>query len=379
MPRSVSVSLEEHKPSNSLSFSSSSIPLTQDPQWPPSPPMTPEYRGPQRKRIRTASPSTPESYMDIDSSSVVYNQLRTNESLHILRTPSPPPKARTVSEGSFYLPTPPRSQDGDDTECLPDVLYPLRSRPLSRCGLTPLPGKGRSSDSSRRIHTIATPQSTSSASLDRFISSRNTTQNSASSFRLGKLPHLLSEAEKLLRRDSATQDPFVSGNPRCYRSSRSSITRSFTRSASRSGSRSVSNPDVLTIPHPTIPSPQYRRASAGAVWNIGGGSTYPKGPIKGISNGRGGLIGSGTNAPLYTAQFLEPDTPEECIDTYENRLAAALDIDRTRRTLDFTRPRYRGRQVSGTKRKRPDFVARTQWKYGEWTREGDISRECRPI
>ncbi|KAL9004839.1 MAG: hypothetical protein Q9188_002358 [Gyalolechia gomerana] len=384
MPQTVSTSVDEYKDSTSLSFSFSSVPLAKDPQWPPTPPKTPDYPESQRKRIRTALPSPPMSCTDDEDCSVITGQPQTNRRLQLPRTPSPTPKGRAAS--SFYLPTPPGSQDGEATEALPDTLYPLQPRPLSRCRLSPLRQKGRGGESTRRIHSLATPQPTPSASPDRYISNRNTPQESARTFRLGKPPHLLTEVEKLLRRDSATPDPFVSGNPRRYRRGRSPISTSITRTASRSESRSVSNPDVLTIPHPGLPSPQLRQASAGAVWNIGGGSAYPTGPIQGISNGRGGLIGSGTNAPLYTAKFLENDAPEEGIDTYENRLAIALDIDRTRRTLDFTLPQNRGRQVSGTKRKRTDFVGRTQWKYGEWTREGDISpirkavkKEAKPV
>ncbi|KAL9030629.1 MAG: hypothetical protein Q9196_001265 [Gyalolechia fulgens] len=313
------------------------------------------------------------SCTDNEDSSVITGQAQTSRGLQLPRTPSPTQKARAVSEGSFYLPTPPGSQCGDATETLPEILYPVQPRPLSQCRITPLPGKGRGGDSRRRIHSIATPQPTPSASPDRYISNRNALQDSARTFRLGKPPHLLSEVEKLLRQDSATPDPFVSGSPRWFRRGRSPISTSISRSASRSESRSVSNPDVLTILPSALASSQVRQASAGAVWNIGGGSSYPTRPIQGVSNGRGGLLGSGTNAPLYTAKFLEKDAPEEGIDTYENRLAIALDIDRTRRTLDFTRPQSRPRQVSGTKRKRTDFVERTQWKYGEWTREGDIS------
>ncbi|KAL8938674.1 MAG: hypothetical protein Q9216_003765 [Gyalolechia sp. 2 TL-2023] len=371
MPRSISSSVEEHKTSTSPSLSFSSIPLTQDPKWPLTPPKTPDYPESQRKRIRTAPPSPPISFMDMEESSVVTSYAQTNRGLQYPQTPSPTPKGRAVSDGSVYLPTPPGSQDGKDTESLPDLLYPLRPRPLSRCRFSPLPKTHRGSEFSRRIRSVSAVQAIPSASPDRYIGNRDTPQDSASSFRIGKLPHLLSEAEKLLRRDSATPDPFVSGSLGLQRRRRLPVSTGFTRSTSRSESRSVSNPDVLTIPHPALPSPRLRQASAGAVWNIGGGSSYPTGPIQGVSNGRGGLIGSGTNAPLYTAKFLEKDSPEECTDTYENRLAIALDIDRTRRTLNFTRPE--NRQASGNKRKRTDFVGRTQWKYGEWTREGDIS------
>ncbi|KAL8928843.1 MAG: hypothetical protein Q9208_001621 [Pyrenodesmia sp. 3 TL-2023] len=93
----------------------------------------------------------------------------------------------------------------------------------------------------------------------------------------------------------------------------------------------------------------------GAVWNIGGGVPHANGPIRAISDGRGGLVGSGTNAPLYTASFLVKDDSEEDKDTFSDRLAAALDIDTTRKVLDFSRPQRKTRT------------------YGEWMREGNIS------
>ncbi|KAL8719166.1 MAG: hypothetical protein Q9181_008093 [Wetmoreana brouardii] len=130
---------------------------------------------------------------------------------------------------------------------------------------------------------------------------------------------------------------------------------------------------MLMIPHHAHPPPQNRQASVGALWNIGGGISQLTGPIEGISDGRGGLIGSGTNAPLYTAKFSEKDAPEDDEGAYENRLAVALNIDMARKVLDFSRPQRGDKVASGSKRKRGHFVSRTQWKYGEWIREGDIS------
>ncbi|KAL8736422.1 MAG: hypothetical protein Q9166_000214 [cf. Caloplaca sp. 2 TL-2023] len=122
-------------------------------------------------------------------------------------------------------------------------------------------------------------------------------------------------------------------------------------------SRSVGGPDLLMIPHQAHPSPYPRQASIGAVWNVGGGSSHTSGPIEAISDGRGGFIGSGTNAPLYTAKFLEKDPPEDDLNTYEHRLAIALEIDRNRKVFDFSRPPKRERTVSGAKRKRAPKVA----------------------
>ncbi|KAL8973786.1 MAG: hypothetical protein Q9197_001976 [Variospora fuerteventurae] len=251
--------------------------------------------------------------------------------------------------------------------------------------VTPLPHH-RIREPDFRPYGLPTPHPALASSPDRYIGSRHNFQDASRSYRLGKPPHLLSDAEKLLRNDTATPDPFVSGSPRRLRRERSLATGSLDRSGSRSESRSVSNPDVLSIPHPSVPSSRLRQASLGAVWNIGGGVSHPSGPVHGVSDGRGGLIGSGTNAPLYTAKFLEKYGSEEDKETFEDRLAAALDIDTTRRTLNFTRPQPMERRAIVTKRKRVDFIPRTQWKYGGWTREGDISsvqklakKEAKPV
>ncbi|KAL8708558.1 MAG: hypothetical protein Q9220_006611 [cf. Caloplaca sp. 1 TL-2023] len=168
-------------------------------------------------------------------------------------------------------------------------------------------------------------------------------------------------------------DPFVSHSPQQAQRGRSLLSSNHSRSSARSQSRSVSGPDTVNLPDQAHPVTQARHASAGAVWNIGGGSTIPTGPIEGISDGRGGLIGSGTNAPLYTAKFLDKNMSNDDQDTYENRLAMALDFDRTRRTLDFSRPRRQAEVANGTIRRTTDVVRQSQWKYGQWIREGDIS------
>ncbi|KAL9599813.1 MAG: hypothetical protein Q9219_003599 [cf. Caloplaca sp. 3 TL-2023] len=381
MPHFISNLVEEQKISTIRSFLSTSDPVISNSQWPASPPeepRTPEFPESRRKRIRTAPPSPPlscpgNSPTGIDQGLAVKGHPNPS-------TPSPIQLDHEASPGIPYLPTPPGSESDEDAEDLLGLKYPLTPRPLSQCRVSPLPTKRLPHDFNFRIRSTLKPQTSYSASPDRYVSNRNTPQDSIKSFRLGKPSHLLSEAEKLLRQDSSTPDPFVSGSPRRFKRGRSLIATNLSRSASRSQSRSVSNPDVLTISPTAVPSTQLRQASIGAVWNVGGGgggggnaTSRFTGPIQGISDGRGGLFGSGTNAPLYTAKFLEKDDPDDDMDTYEHRLAMALDIDRTRRTLEFSRPRMQGRQVSGAKRKRSDFVGRTQWKLGEWTREGDIS------
>ncbi|KAL8768162.1 MAG: hypothetical protein Q9209_005553 [Squamulea sp. 1 TL-2023] len=335
--------------------------------------LIPEHPLSRRKRRRITPLSPPASPCWYDGSPTDDERIELSSVYQRSRTPSLVSQDLCVSDESHELPTPPDSEDDGDTADDDDLPYPIRPRPLLSGGTNLVLEKIRGRDLSRRAYTPGTPGSISSASPDRFISNRNTPHDSAKSFRFGKAPHLLSPEEKLLRRDSATPDPFVTTGTGRPRYGRPSLSGRDGRVTNRSQSRSVSGPDVLMMPHQAHTPPHHRQASVGAVWNVGGGNSLPTGPVEAVSDGRGGWVGSGTNAPLYTAKFLEKAHSEDDLDTYEHRLAVALDIDRNRKVLDFTRPQKQGRTVSGAKRKRGDDVSRTQWKYGEWTRVGDTS------
>ena len=218
-----------------------------------------------------------------------------------------------------------------------------------------------------------------SPSPDRYTSSRFLPQEPSSSFRLSKSPHRLSPSEKLIRSNSASPDPFGSllvprlRNP-------ANITRPTNDVQSlRSRSRIAGTANVLSLPQDAL-ALQVRQASAGAIWNVGGNSQMAyAGPIRSISNGRGGFVSSGSNAPLYTSQFFDSDTLDQDMEQFEGRLAAALEIDQTSRVLQFTKPIAPARSVStgviGTKRKNLYVQPRTRWMNGEWTPEGSNSRE----
>ncbi|KAI4203264.1 MAG: hypothetical protein LQ350_001961 [Teloschistes chrysophthalmus] len=330
----------------------------------------PEYPGSRIKRLRTAlsSPS-----LSPTQGIAHVTERKTFQSATTAQAPSTPPRfmqKQSAVEDVSYLPTPPDSQHSGGSE--DSLLYSAIPGPLLQSPLTPPSSNVRSRRSLRRPWIGTTPILASTTSPDRYISSRSIPQDSSGSFRLGKAPHLLSPDEKLLRNHSATPDPFLS-SPRRTRHGRALTSSIDSRSATRSQARSTSSQDGLLTPHHAHPPPQYRQASLGTIWNVGGGPHQPTGPVQGISDGRGGLIGSGTNSPLYTAKFSEKDAPEDDQEIYENRLAAALDIDRTRKVLDLSRPGPQKAALLSTKRKRGTFVGRTQWRYGEWAREGDIS------
>lgn len=61
--------------------------------------------------------------------------------------------------------------------------------------------------------------------------------------------------------------------------------------------------------------------------------TVQLGQLQAITSGTGGLLASGTTAPLHTASFLDQPTSDDKIVEHERRLALALDIDQTNRVL----------------------------------------------
>lgn len=212
---------------------------------------------------------------------------------------------------------------------------------------------------------------------DRYIADRDASQSPFDTFRLSKSPHKLSVIEKLLRQKSATPDPFAPLSP--ARAQGRALPSLDIRNGNRVRPPGTSGTNVLGIPRDG-PSIESRAASIGAVWNVGGNTTTTSpGPVQGISDGRGGLLGSGTNAPMYTSNFLEGRLNEHDDDCFEGRLAAALDIDQTRRMFNPSQSPEYGRRASSnpdrTKRKLPYCESRTRWIDGEWRTDGSPLRE----
>jgi len=100
------------------------------------------------------------------------------------------------------------------------------------------------------------------------------------------------------------------------------------------------------------------------VWTVGGLAPFSTG----VPNGRGGLLGSGTNAPLYTTPFsnARPKALEE-MKKHEGRLAEALGIDRSARVLEFRDPSISPpRPVENDKNKIAELERKTIWNGTEW-------------
>jgi hypothetical protein len=87
-------------------------------------------------------------------------------------------------------------------------------------------------------------------------------------------------------------------------------------------------------------------------------------PSAAVADGHGGLLTSGSNAPLFTSSFI-PSQPKakEGLEIHERRLARALDIDRATRVHE-----YRDRSL--TPRKVVDPETKSIWTGSEWEVEG---------
>lgn len=104
--------------------------------------------------------------------------------------------------------------------------------------------------------------------------------------------------------------------------------------------------------------------SIGTVWTVGGLA-----PVStGVPSGRGGLLASGTNAPLYTTSFSATRQNEhEDLEKHEGRLAEALELDRVSRVLEFRDPSsspLKQASHNGTRSMEPE--SKTFWKGTEW-------------
>ncbi|RAL65329.1 hypothetical protein DID88_000897 [Monilinia fructigena] len=210
-------------------------------------------------------------------------------------------------------------------------------------------------------------------SPDRYLPVLKRSNSSAQSFRANKDPGTLSAYERLMRNSSASLDAF---NPRRRATSPIPL-------ASRPDSRRIVSTNrgrgatALTFQRsaPTTPNGE-RQVSVGTVWSVGGVA-----PVSaGISDGRGGLLGSGTNAPLYTTSFsASRPKAQEDFEKHEDRLAQALDIDRIQRVFEFrnslsTPPRTPLKSRS----KRHKFDSRTVWNGTEWVLGGPEQKQQIP-
>ncbi|KAK7518636.1 WD40-repeat-containing domain protein [Phyllosticta citriasiana] len=190
--------------------------------------------------------------------------------------------------------------------------------------------------------------------LDRFIPPRKSPTTSRETLLLSTPAEELSDIEKVTRQRHPESDPFSQHVPRSTR------IQSYQnlQGAVRPTGIGPSSPDpesILAFRHGS------REVSNGAVWNVGG-SAIVTDSVPGIPDGRGGMLGSGTNAPLHTTMFLTQTDSQRAQEEHERRLAHAMDIDQSSRVLgSFDRPaKPPGENTSRA----------PSWIDSQWIREG---------
>lgn len=276
-----------------------------------------------------------------------------------LDTPTPLTRA-APAQGAFPFPKQGRQASS---------LSPLAIRPSRPQSLPP-----------QRFHSSIAPARSRrfSGGLDRFIPERSPQDTAHESFRLSKSPHELTDRERMFRRRQVNQDPFRHVQRGFARHDQSTNTPR----ATGIGSTSVVSNTVHGGRTPPTANTG-RQISNGTVWNIGGFAMGDS--VTGVSNGRGGLLGSGTNAPLYSAKFLTQADSGQELEQYEKRLALALDIDQTSRILGSpeafespsSSPTKPGTSSPHTpvKQRADNFQGDTVWRDNRWSREGSITCE----
>ncbi|KAI9889726.1 MAG: hypothetical protein M1814_005025 [Vezdaea aestivalis] len=195
---------------------------------------------------------------------------------------------------------------------------------------------------------------------DRFVPLRRDPDDLVRSFHTNTPPSQLSSPERLSRQDVTASDPFAPSH-----SSSTDNRSSYAAQLPPRPVRPIQNLGSLpgiTNSQFSPPGSVFRNASAGSVWNVGGPTpitTYS--PVSAVPNGRGRMLSSGTNAPLFKSNFII--NPSNELQQHENRLAAALDFDLKKRVLKFRNSKDDLNQSGFSE-------DRTKWINGSWIRGG---------
>ena len=202
-------------------------------------------------------------------------------------------------------------------------------------------------------------------SPDRYIPQRPPGGQASPNVHTSKPPSALYNQEIYTRSRDASVDPFGSASP--------------SRSATVVRRRIAGDTLGIRVPHYTPSfvngtdaglveaspraSPQNtRQPSWGGFWTVGGRGGAQFGQLHGVPTASGGLLTSGTSAPLHCAPFLDEPTQDDKTKAHESRLALALDIDQAARILSPTPSSSpsAGLQDSGE--------GPSQWNDETWTR-----------
>jgi len=111
-----------------------------------------------------------------------------------------------------------------------------------------------------------------------------------------------------------------------------------------------------------------RSVSLPTVWSVGG-SAVTEG-VASTSNGRGGRVTSGSNAPHYAAEFLQRRSQTEETLTHGRRLAHAMEISQTGRVVEQMSPPSSPISSASSS---PGSPTQVSWKDCRWERPLDAS------
>lgn len=258
--------------------------------------------------------------------------------------------------------TPPTTpaQVRDDIESPAAFDSPTKLRQPTRSSSSTL----RPSQWVARGGLLASPRKSQKSTPDRFIHCRRPPAVTRDSFELNK-PN---EREQISRRGHrAGGDPF---SRQVRRSDRlNAELRGLREAHTFIAGRSTGSARNLRLRSSSLVMAA-RQISAGAVWNVGGPSAVSD-TVAAISTGNGGMLGSGTNAPLYTSTFLNRADPEAESEAYERRLALALEVDQTERVLHHSAlPSSR----PGSRQQNTPPHKLLVWRDGAWIQDG--SKPC---
>ena len=237
---------------------------------------------------------------------------------------------------------------------------PLTSLPLSRRPMLTTPIQGR---------RCLTHLQRSYTSPDRFVAQRSPPDDDmVTSFKVGKSTEKLSDAEKITRSQSASPDPFSTHIPHIEPLSQTHV-RAPTSNLVHDRRVSPNSIGMLGL-HQFNDVPQ-RQVSSGTVWCVGGPGAVTDSRI-GVSDGRGGLLRRGTNAPLYGNLFTSRADAASVLNTHERRIALAANLDQSRRVIAVNNSLGDSAQIVATSQF--PVAEKTVWRNNEWAVEGSIKR-----
>jgi hypothetical protein len=196
---------------------------------------------------------------------------------------------------------------------------------------------------------------------DRFIANPRPPAATRESFELNKP----AERESMSRRGThSSRDPFSDRLRRSRRLNEELRALRETHSSIIGRASSARRNNAIT-PSRSLPISAARQLSAGGVWNVGGPFAASD-TVAGVSDGRGGVLGSGTNAPLFTSSFFDRADPEAELEAYERRLALALEINQSDRVLQhFPTPEHLNCKQHRGSTPYPHHV----WRDSAWTHD----------